>query len=436
MTLRTDSADLFPACRSRKIDVDFEGGEITSDAGLLLLRQVDRRLGLTAAAGRCLPDSRRKGSCVHGVMQMLRQRVYGLAAGYEDLNDHDTLRTDLMLQTAVDREVPLASSPTLCRLENSVGREAAVDLHKVLLEQFIGSFEKPPEELVLDFDATDNPVHGMQEGRFFHGYYDHYCFLPLYVFCGDQLLVAYLRESRIDPARHAWAILALLVRRLRAEWPDVRIIFRADSGFCRHRMLGWMERNGVGYVVGIAKNSVLGRRSEDLQRQAEAAHLEEGRKVQLLGEIRYAAGTWKTERRVVVRAEHGPQGANPRFVVTNLGADPETVYRKVYCARGEMENRIKEQMMLFSDRTSAHKWWANQFRLLLSGLAYVLMERLRAIGLEGSELEEAECRTIRLKLIKIGAVLTRNTRRIRVHLSSAFPRQDLFWQVARRLAPG
>ena len=436
MTICRPRAEVFPACKSRKIAVDFEGGEITSDGGLLLLSQVDRLLGLTRAAGRCLPDDRRRGRCVHGVEPMLRQRVYGLAAGYEDLNDHDRLRHDLLMQTAVGRDVTLASSPTLCRLENKADRQAAVALHEVLVEQFIASFAEAPEELILDFDATDNPVHGMQEGRFFHGYYDSYCFLPLYVFCGDQLLVAYLRESRIDPARHAWAILALLVRRLRREWPEVRIVFRADSGFCRHRMFTWMERNRVGYVVGIAKNARLNQLAETLGRQAEAAYLEEGHKVQRFGEVRYAARTWSRQRRVVVRAEHGPRGANPRFVVTNLPDDPKTIYRKIYCARGEMENRIKEQMMLFSDRTSAHKWWTNQFRLLLSGLAYVLLERLRALGLPDTDLERGTCQTLRLTLIKIGAVITRNTRRIRVHLSGAFPRQTLFWQVAERLAPG
>jgi len=436
MTVCTQTVDLFPACKSRKIDVDFDGGEITSDAGLLLLRQVDRRIGLLKEAGRCLVDDRVRGRVHHGMDQMLRQRVIGLAGGYEDLNDHDSLRHDLLVQTAVNRDVPLASSPTLCRMENKANRQVAVDLHKVLVEQFIASFDKPPEELVLDFDATDNPVHGLQEGRFFHGYYDRYCFLPLYVFCGDQLLAAYLRPSSKDQARHAWAILALLVRRFRQEWPDVRIIFRADSGFCRHRMLNWMERENVEYVVGIAQNARLKRLSEALMDEAEAAHATENRKVQLLGEIKYAAKSWKNERRVVVRAEHGPMGSNPRFVVTNLKEDPEELYRDRYCIRGDMENRIKEQMMLFSTRTSAQQWWTNQFRLLLSGLAYVLMERLRALGLKDTELQNAQCSTIRLKLLKIGAVITRNTRRICIHLSSTFPRAELFRIVAARLASG
>ena len=231
MTQCTTTADLFPACKSRKIDVDFEGGDITSDAGSLLLRQVDRKIGLTKDLNKALRDPRRRGSCEHTQLAMYRQRIYGLILGYEDLNDHDTLRDDLALQTAVESDKVLASSPTLCRLENRADRESARQISLLMVEKFIQSFKTSPKRLVLDFDATDDPVHGQQEGRFFHGYYDHYCFLPLYVFCGSQLLAAYLRPSNIDGARHAWAILSLLVKLLRKQWPGVKIIFRGDSGF-------------------------------------------------------------------------------------------------------------------------------------------------------------------------------------------------------------
>ena len=436
MTLCTSSDAVFPACKSRKIEAGFSGGEISSDAGLLLVRQVDRKVGLIKQVARSINDPRRKKSCKHSLEHLFRQRVYGLVAGYEDLNDHNDLRNDLLLQTAVGRDERLADSSVLCRLENRMDREEAVQIHKVMIEQFIASFEKPPEELVLDFDATDNPVHGLQEGRFFHGYYDHYCFLPLYVFCGDQLLVAYLRESRIDGAKHAWAILSLLVKRLRQAWPKVRIIFRADGGFCRWKMLRWMDRHDVGYVVGKAKNDRLKALGESVQQEVQTAFEETGNKQQGFGEFLYKAATWDRERRTIIRAEYGNQGANPRFVVTNLEDEAEPLYREIYCARGEMENRIKEQMMLFSDRSSAHGWWTNQFRLLLSGLAYILLERLRSLALAGTELARADCRNLRLKLIKIGAVITRNTRRICVHLSSSYPRKDLFWQVASHFTPG
>lgn len=435
MTLCTSSQDLFPACKSKKITAAFDGGNVSSNGGMLLLRQIDRKLKLISEAAKAFTDSRRKASCEHSIETMLRQRVFALAAGEEDLNDHNELRKDILVQTAVNRDGLLASSPTLCRFENQGNRESAVALHKLLVEQFISSFKQAPDELILDFDATDNPVHGMQEGRFFHGYYDKYCLLPLYVFCGDQILTSYLRPSNIDAAKHAWAILSLLVKRLRKEWPEVRIIFRADSGFCRHRMLNWMENNGVGYCVGIARNKVLERKADKWSAEAKRLHEADGEKHQVIGEFTYAAGTWDKERRILIRAEHGNLGRNPRFVVTNLEQEPEELYRKLYCARGEMENRIKEQMQLFSGRSSAHHWWANQHRLLLSALAYHLLERMRSLALKGTRLAQAECRTLRVKLLKIGAVISRNTRSIKVHLSSHCPTQDLFWKVATVFSP-
>lgn len=436
MTVCNSSTDLFPACKSKKITADFDGGNVTSHGGALLLRQVDQHLGLLKGAATCFEDTRRKRSRAHSVEEMLRQRVFALAAGEEDLNDHDELRNDLIMQTAVGRDSALASGPTLCRFENKADRNSALGLHKLLLEQFIHSHKEAPTELVLDFDATDNPVHGLQEGRFFHGYYDRYCFLPLYVFCGDQILVAYLRPSSVGAHTHAWAILSLLVKALRAAWPDVNIVFRGDSGFCRWKMLRWMEKNNVEYCVGIARNKVLERKAAPWNEQAKVLHAQSGSKHQVIGEFAYKAGSWDHERRIILRAEHGEQGRNPRFIVTNRCGEAEHIYRNEYCARGEMENRIKEQMQLFSHRSSAHRWWANQLRLLLSALAYHLLERMRSLALQGTRLAQAECRTLRNKLIKIGAVITRNTRRIRVHLSSTCTSQDLFWRVAERFSPG
>ena len=435
MTECTTTPDLFPACKSRKVDVDFKGGDITSDAGSLLLRQADRKLGLTRDLNKVLHDPRRKGSCEHSQLTMLRQRIYGLALGYEDLNDHDTLRGDLAMQTAVDSDRPLASSPTLCRLENRASRETATEISALIVEQFIASFKEAPTRLVLDFDATDDPVHGQQLGRFFHGYYDHYCFLPLYVFCGSQMLTAYLRPSNIDGARHAWAILSLLVKRLRKEWPKVEIILRGDSGFCRWRMLRWCDNHRVGYIVGLAKNTRINAIAANLMAEAEERFEATGEKQRLFSETMYAAKTWDRERRVIMKAEYGSQGSNPRYVVTNLPGDPKKLYDRDYCARGDMENRIKEQQMdMFSDRTSCHHWWPNQLRLLLSSLAYILIESIRRLALKGTELAKAQCGTIRLKLLKIGAVVVRNTRRVRMHLSSSYPYKPLFWDVASHLA--
>lgn len=324
----------------------------------------------------------------------------------------------------------------MCRFENRADRKTAVAIHQVLVEQFIASHKKPPKELVLDFDATDDPVHGNQVGRFFHGYYNHYCFLPLYVFCDHQLLVAYLRPANIDGAKHACAILSLLVKRLRQAWPKVRIIFRGDGGFCRHRMLDWCDRNQVGYIVGIAKNSRLNKMAAPLMEQAKRGFDETGVKQRLFGEFGYAAKTWKEEKRVIARIEHMAKGANPRYVVTNLEGDGQSLYEKLYCARGEMENRIKEQQLdLFADRTSCSNWWPNQFRLLLASLAYTLIETIRRVGLKGTELARAQAGTIRLKLLKIGAVITKNTRRVRFMLASSYPFQALFRLVAARLKP-
>jgi hypothetical protein len=340
------------------------------------------------------------------------------------------------MQTAVGTTAPLASSPTLCRLENRATRAQAVALHGVLIEQFIASHKKPPEELVLDIDASDIPLHGDQELRQFHGYYDHYCYLPLYVFCGQSMLTCYLRNSRIDGARHAAAILKLLVARLRQTWPNVRIIVRADSGFCRQRILRWCERANVGYAIGVARNSRL----ENMVAPQEAVlrSIWEWRqsKQRFVGEIRYRADSWNRTRRLITRLEYGAQGNNPRFVVTNLGWDASRLYDEFYCARGEAENRIKEaQLDLFGTRASCRKFAANQLRLLFAALAYTLMERLRTLALAGTELERACAATIRVKLLKIGAAVVRNTRRVRFMLASHHPLRETFMIAAQALAP-
>ena len=427
----------FPALNRRNIEAEFSGGDITSDGGVLLLRQIDKQLGLMEAINHILHDPREQDQVIHSQLSLLKQRVYGLCLGYEDLNDHQTLRTDPAIQTALNRDDVLASQSTLCRLENRTDRQTMVDIHKVFFEQFIASFKKPPKELILDFDATDDPTHGSQEHVFYHGYYRHYCFLPLYVFCKGQMLVSYLRPSNIDGAKHSGAILKLLVTALREVWPDVHVIFRGDGGFCRHTMLSWCERYNVSYIVGYTRNKrlekIIAAALEATQKQFEITK-EKQRDFMC---FRYGAKSWNKQRQVIAKLEVTDKGPNPRFIITNLPGDAQALYDGVYCARGDMENRIKEQQLgLFADRTSAHDWWANQFRLLLSSLAYILLESIRRIALKGTELESAQATTIRLKLLKIGAVILRNTRRIRFLLSSHYPHQKLFKTVTARLQPG
>ena len=431
----------FSSLGPKAVVADFHGGRLTTDAGILLLREVERRLGLFDALDAAIPDPRLPEAITHEQKALLAQRITAIAAGYEDLNDHLTLRHDPMLQLAAGHdpapEEPLASPATLCRLENRVDRPTLVKIATVLVDQFIAAHPQPPEALILDFDATDDPVHGHQEGRFFHGYYDQYCFLPLYVTCGDELLVAYLRPSNIDASQHARALLKLLVRRLRAAWPEVKITLRADSGFCRWRLMRWCDRNGIGYVLGLAKNSVLLRLARDQIERAERQFRRTGQPQRIFGSLAYAAGTWDRPRRVIVKAEHTAQGANPRFVVANVPGDPQELYEDVYCQRGEAENRIKEQQLdLFADRTSCHRFLANQFRLLLSSAAYLLVQALRREALVGTELAEAQVGTIRLKLLKVAARVVVSVRRVMFHLSSSYPDRALFRRVVARLLSG
>lgn len=438
MTQCTTKPIEFSRVSRKKIQADFNGGTLTSDGGAVLLREVDRGLGLIDAINACIPDPRNQDLIVHQQRTLLAQRIFGIALGYEDLNDHQTLREDPLFQTiterGIDEELPLASPPTLCRLENRVTRESLAQMAAVFVEQFINSHQRPPQQIILDFDATDDAIHGHQEGRFFHGYYDHYCFLPLYVFCGEQLLVSYLRPSKIDAAKHSRAILKLLVRRFRQVWPEVPIIFRGDSGFCRWRLMRWCDRHNVGYILGLAKNSVLLAQARQWMEQSAQQYQQTLQKQRLFGAFMYAAQTWDCRRRIIVKAEHLSKGANTRFIVTNLLGDPQELYDDLYCQRGEMENRIKEQQLyLFADRTSCHDFLSNQFRLMLSSAAYVLMETLRRVGLKGTELAAAQVSTIRLKLLKIGARVRHSVRRIVLHLASGYPLQNLFYQIVNRL---
>jgi len=430
----------FSSLSRKKILADFSGGRLTSDGGALLLREANRRIGLIDALAACITDPREPAKIKHDVKTMLAQRIYGIALGYEDGNDHQTLRNDPMMQilaeAAPNPDDPLASPPTLCRFENWVNRKSLARMSEVFVDQFIASYHRAPKEIILDFDATEDAVHGQQEGRFFHGYYDCYCFLPLYVFCGDRLLCAYLRPSKIDGAKHARGILKLLVQRIRAVWPSVRIIFRGDSGFCRWKTLKYCDKNDIGYVVGLAKNATLKRRAKPFMEAARQTYDATGEKQRSFHEFEYGAKTWDRKRRIILKAEHLAKGANARFVVTNLDRSSAAIYDGLYTQRGDMENRIKEQQLyLFADRTSCSRFVANQFRLLLASAAYVLIEHLRREGLKGTELAKAQVSTIRLKLFKIAARVVVTVRRVVLHLSSGYPYQTLLTRLVQQLVP-
>ena len=444
----------FEGFDGRRVEAVFDGGAVTSDAGALLLRETDRVIGLIDRVSACFQDSRDPDRVVHPLRTLIGQRIVSITLGYEDVNDHDDLRFDPVLALFSDRLeprrsdcAPLGGKSTLNRLEHAPRaaddryRKIAVNrsaLESLFVDLFLDAHAKPPKEIVLDLDATDDPLHGHQEGRFFHGYYDCYCYLPLYVFCGRHLLAAKLRRSNIDASAGAVKEVARIVARIRTRWPRVRIMLRADSGFAREALMAWCETHRVDYVFGLARNSRLLEELAIDMAWAEDEHERTGGPVQRFKDFRYRTlDSWSRRRRVIGKAEHFAGGANPRFVVTSLkrrAIDAKTLYERVYCARGEMENRIKEQQLdLFADRTSSATMAANQLRLWFSSFAYVLMAALRRLGLQYTELETATCGTIRLKLLKIGARVTVSVRRIKIAMASACPYQAVFALAHTRL---
>lgn len=447
----------------REIRADFNGGDITSDAGVLLLQEVERRCAIVEQFMHCFDDHRNPDRIEHSVQDLIAQRVFGLALGYEDLNDHDELRFDPLLAAAIgkadpkgakrarkrDKGASLAGKSTLNRVELSrpgvaehdryrriVLREEFVD--QVFLDVFLQAYPKPPRQITLDLDATDDPLHGQQEGRFFHGYYGHYCYLPLYIFCGDHLLCARLRQSDIDASAGAVDELQRIVAHIRRSWPKVEILVRADSGFCREEIMAWCENHRVDYVLGLARNQRLEREIAGKLNEAARRSEVSGKPVRLFDEFDYRTlDTWSRSRRVVAKAEHLPGRSNPRFVVTSLkrsALGKQRVYEDVYCARGEMENRIKEQQLyLFADRTSSSSFRANQTRLYFSSIAYLLLEALRRVGLAGTDMARAMCSTIRTRLLKIGARVCVTVRRIWVAMAQGCPYAQLFRRVVANL---
>jgi hypothetical protein len=422
------------------VEAGFTAGQVSSDGGALLLRETERKISLLGRLAACFSDGRDADRIAHGVEQMLSQRIYGLALGYEDLNDHEQLRSDpLFGLLAGKRELdePLAGKSTLNRLElvdrsaryHKIGY-AAESIDRLLVDLYMESHAAPPTEIVLDLDATDIPLYGHQPERFFHGYYDNYCYLPLYIFADDQLLCARLRPSNQDASAGAVEEVKRIVAQLRERWPKVKIVLRADSGFCREQLMGWCQTNHVDYVFGLARNQRLSRIVGAQMQQARMLHQSSGKAARVFTEFQYKTHkSWSQARRVVAKAEFLDKGQNPRFVVTSLSTDEWTaqdLYEKFYCARGEMENRIKEQMHLFAYRLSIDEMKGNQLRLYFSALAYTLIEALRRLGLKGTAWAQAQVDTIRLKLFKIGALVRVSVRRIVLEMNSAYPWKDMY----------
>jgi hypothetical protein len=453
----------------------FDGGDITCDGGALVLKKLEERTGIVRRFAACFTDYRKADQIEHPLLDLIAQRVFGLALGYEDLNDHDALRRDPMLAVALskddlkgehrrraqDRGKALAGKSTLNRLELTAPdydgsprqknsgkpetKKIVVDpesIDALLVDLFLEAHPPTPEQIILDLDATDDTLYGNQEGRFYHGYYHDYCYLPLYVFCGEHLLCARLRMSNIDASADSMEELEPLIARIRQRWPAVKIRLRGDGGFCREKLMAWCEREGMDYIFGLAQNERLKKQIAPQMAQAEKQYLETKAPARVFTEFFYATEkTWSCERRVIAKAEHITKGANPRFVVTSLSAQQmpaQELYEKQYCARGECpENRIKEQQLdLFADRTSTGKMWSNQLRLYFSSIAYVLLQTLRRSGLAGTELEKAQCGTIRLKLLKISALIRVTVRKVWVSLSSGYPHAALFARVLDALQTG
>ena len=436
----------FQAHYSREVVARFDGGRMSSDGGALLLRQTDRRLHLPPRLAECFADHRSPWLTTHSVGELVSQRVYGLALGYEDLSDHDQLREDPLLAVLSGKrrvgEAALAGKSTLNRLELSTETPSRYkkihcrqpDIDRLWTAIFLEAHSTPPERIVLDLDTTDLPLHGHQEGRFFHGYYDTYCYLPLYIFSGEHLLCARLRTADQDAAAGSQPEVERIVKQIRQAWPEVAITLRADSGFCRDELMSWCERHGVHYVFGFARNDRLRRIIAPQMEEAARQYAQTGQPARVFTEFLYqtTSGSWSRTRRVVAKAEQLEGKQNPRYVVTNLDAESwpaRKLYEDLYCERGEMENRIKEQLSLFAGRVSAETLQANQLRLNFSAAAYVLLHGLRRLGLQGTELARAQATTIRLRLLKIGARVRVTARKVWLSLASSFPLQPLFAQV-------
>lgn len=426
----------FGRINNRNTEVSFDGEDLSTDGGLILIDEIDKKMGLIKKIASTIHDARDADRVTHTVENMMRQRVYALISGHEDINDHQTIKEDPLYQALFNTEKSLASPSTICRFEKGIPLSTRIESQKSLIERFISSYDEAPQSITLDFDPTDVTLYGDQESKHYHGYYGDYCYLPLIVTCGHHLLVAHLRPSNIDGARHVWAVLALLVKAIRSAWPNVDITFRADSGLCRHRIFNWCEKHNVKYIVGLPSNSTLKKEVEDLSKEVESTYKATKEKQKKFTEFKYQAGTWKAERRVVAKSEYNALGPNNRFIVTNITEHAaQFLYDEVYCARGDMENRIKEyQVDMFGSRMSCSAYAANQFRMILSAIAYVYMNELRhALHEEGKTL--SYCNTVRLKLIKVAVIMRKNTRKLYLQISKSYPYKLIFIRALELLRP-
>lgn len=442
MTICNTKSATLPRCKRRSVQLNFDGGNVSSDGGAVLLREADRKLGLTQSIARLFDDPRRKSSCEHSFLSMLRQRVYAIAMGYEDVNDHLHLRNDILLQTLVGQDESLASCPTLSRFENSVDQSCILKFNQCFVESFLNAYPKAPTEIVLDFDATDDPVHGNQAGGHYRRYYKNVCFLPLYVYCGEHLLFSYLRPGNVMGFHNVRPTLKFLVGKIRERWPNVKIIFRADGEFCDGKILHWCDKNRVSYITGMRGYANIKRRAAFIVEKSQLRFLKTNKSSVHYSSFKFRTNSvksrkyWPRARRIIARSRMDQDGGLLRFLVTDLKGSSKHLYEKIYSARGDMENRLKEQKRtLFSDRTSCSKWDSNQFRVMMTSAAYVLMHAIRRIALAGTYNQKAQCQTIRLKFFKIGAVITKNTRRIRFQLASHYPYQQEFFAALARLTP-
>jgi hypothetical protein len=453
----------FNKLNNRSVVGNFNGGRITPDAGAHILREIDKKLNITKGFSDCFSDFRDPKKCDHTLDELIRQRVYALALGYEDLNDHDRLRSDWNLAVLCEKDDPtgmnrckesdkgnpLAGKSTLNRLEltpwdtdgNHRYKRTVIHPDQVddlFIQVFLKSQQEIPQQIIIDLDVTEDEIHGNQEGRFFHAYYKCYCYLPLYIFCGDDLLVARLRRANIDPADCIEDELKRIIPEIRKRWPKVKIIIRADSGFCRDHIMTWCEFNQVDYIIGLPKNNRLIKNIREDLVDAEIRYRQTGKPARIFDDFEYETlDTWSQKRRVISKAEFISKGANPRFVVTSLRdpkMDAQELYQKMYCARGNMENRIKEQQLdLFADRTSTSEMKSNQTRLYFSSIAYVLMNALRRFGLKNTELSNAQCGTIRNKILKIAGYVEITVRKVWISFTECYPFKELFYQVLNNI---
>ena len=417
---------------------NFSNYNISSDGGVLLLDKVESKCNIISDASKLVKDIRNPLFITHSMISMMKQLIYGIAMGYSDLNDHEFVRLDHLYKSVLDKKEDLASDSTLCRMEKHIDNKTIIDLNKLLVEQFISNYKSPPKEIILDIDWTDVELYGNQEERYYHGYYKEYCYIPLHVTCGDELLVSYLRPANKDGFRHSWAIIGLLIKRLRQSFPDVRIIIRADSGFMRHKFLGWLELKGVEYIIGMAKNSrLVSYLSEEIDKVNDLYQQSNNHEtISYYKYLSYSASSWRKERRILSKIERNYHGRNTRFVVSNISGDisASSLYKDMYCMRGDMENKIKYvQLDMFGDRMSSSRYLSNSFRLMLSSLAYTLIQKLKRYYLTNTNLAKATANTIRLRLLKIAVLIKVRKTSIRFEFTANYAYRDLFMKIMPKL---